>query len=213
MKEGLKSAKISLSRDGTVTVTNSYTSKSHQFYGNSYNNGYNFGYAAGKKAGQAAPSRGGCFEQGTLITLSNGTTIPIENIKIGDKVISYNELTSEFEISEVTDTIIWHNTINMIKLSFDNNKELIMTACHPILTTDGWKSLDYETALSEHQIYTEDIEIGQSVITEKGNIKITNIEYLDDIPNHDTYNITVPKNNTYLANGYVVHNKSIMQGT
>ena len=136
MKEGLKSAKISLSRDGTVTVTNSYTSKSHQFYVNSYNNGYNFGYAAGKRAAKPS-SGGGCFEQGTLITLSDGTTIPIENIKIGDKIISYNELTSEFEISEVTDTIVWHNTINMVKLYFEDGNILIMTACHPILTTDG----------------------------------------------------------------------------
>ena len=63
-------------------------------------------------------------------------------------------------------------------------------------------------ALKEHRIYTDDIKIGQIVITNNGNIKITNIEYLEDIPDHDTYNITVPKNNTYLANGCVVHNAS-----
>ena len=84
-----------------------------------------------------------------------------------------------------------------------------MTACHPILTTDGWKSLDREMALKEHLIYTEDIEVGQKVITKTGNIKIIHIEYLEDIPNRDTYNITVPKNNTYLANGFVVHNALI----
>ena len=139
--EGLKSAKISLSKNGTVTVSNSSTSKSQQFYANSYNNGYYVGLSEGKRY---TPPPGGCFEAGTLITMADGTMIPIEQVQSGDYIISYNESSTKFEISEVTDTIIWHNTINMIKLSFDNNKELIMTACHPILTTDGWKSLDYE---------------------------------------------------------------------
>ena len=97
----------------------------------------------------------------------------------------------------------------MVKLYFEDGNILIMTACHPILTTDGWKSLDHEMALKEHLIYTDDIKIGQMVVTNSGNIKITNVEYLKDIPNHDTYNITVPKNNTYLANGFVVHNALI----
>ena len=214
MVAGISRANISLSDNGTVTVSNSLTSKSVTIYSHSYNAGYNkglkVGYEMGKKVNNYSDSTG-CFERGTLITMADYTNKSIEDIEIGDFVLSYNEYTKSIEPAIVTNTIIWHNTIKMIKIYLDNGTYLHMTAGHPVLTTDGWKSVDQIGALKECCITTEPIEIGQKVMTQNGLSTIVNIEFIRDIPNHDTYNITVPGNNTYFANGSIVHNILVKQ--
>ena len=62
-------------------------------------------------------------------------------------------------------------------------------------------------ALYEHKIETKPIEIGQVVICFNNQEKIIKeIVWLEDTENHDTYNITVPNNHTYIVNECVVHN-------
>lgn len=149
---------------------------------------------------------GGCFEKGTKILMIDGSEKNIENIEIGDMVITYNEDTKEFEPGEVVDTFIKHNTIEMLDIYFENNIHLGITACHPILTDEGWKSLNQEVALFEHKIITEPLSINQIAIGYMSLNKILKIDWRADQPNLDTYNITVENNHTYIANNIVVHN-------
>ena len=148
----------------------------------------------------------GCFDAGTKIIMADGLLKNIEDIQVGELVIAYNELTKELEIQAVTAFMIHHNTTGMVNIYLENGLILGMTASHPILTTTGWKSLNYEIALEEHEMETEPIEIGQEVILAVGTSKVTKIEYRKDIENYDTYNITVSEAHTYIANGIIVHN-------
>lgn len=152
-------------------------------------------------------SAGGCFDSGTKILMADGTEKNIEDIVIGDIIIAYNEKENIFEFQKVINTMIHHNTIEMIDLYLDDGTHIGMTACHPILTTDGWKSLNHDIALLEHWIETTPIEIGQKVICKDGILKeIIKIEYRKNIENYNTYNISVGSVHTYIANGIIVHN-------
>lgn len=148
---------------------------------------------------------GGCFDAGTQITMANGTTKNIEDVKTGEYVMSYNEVTGTYEPCKVTGTLTHHNTTNMLDIYLSDGTHIGATACHPILTNEGWASLDKENALREHWIDTVDLKVGQTIVGHD-NATITKIVWRDNVANYDTYNITVSKNHTYIANDCVVHN-------
>lgn len=155
-------------------------------------------------------NKGGCFAPGTQITMADFTTKNIEDIKVGDFVLAYNEINKTFESKRVAYSFAHYNTTEMLDIYLSNGTILQATACHPILTTEGWKSLNYEIALFEHEIETSPLKIGQKVICQNDeNIFITNIIWKKDIPHFTTYNITVEDIHTYIANGIIVHNMSM----
>lgn len=109
------------------------------------------GYTHEKKnSGGGGSSGGGCFVAGTRITMANGSIQYIENIKIGDMVMAYNDETQEFEPREVTKSYIHHDTPAVINVYFEDGTVLGMTPGHPLLSTKGWKSRDIENSLYEH---------------------------------------------------------------
>ena len=75
----------------------------------------------------------GCVYKDTLITLANGETIPINTIKSGTYIMTYNETTKEVEINKVSKVICQTLDKNWVKLVFDTT-ELICTADHKIYT-------------------------------------------------------------------------------
>lgn len=65
-------------------------------------------------------------------------SVPIEQISIGDEVLSFNEKTGKKETKKVTGT---SNLIDndLIRLVFSNGNELVLTSNHPIYVHDsGW---------------------------------------------------------------------------
>jgi len=77
-----------------------------------------------------------CFVAGTLV---DGR--PIETLKIGDYVRSYNHLTNQIEMREILH-VFKHNAHNLIKVSTDNGKNIISTANHPYFTLTGYVKAD-----------------------------------------------------------------------
>jgi hypothetical protein len=78
-----------------------------------------------------------CLAGNTTIQLVNGMKA-IKNINVGDRVISYNTVTKQFE----HDTVLkLHKNISphekMYLLEFDDGSQLEITGNHKILTTDG----------------------------------------------------------------------------
>jgi hypothetical protein len=76
------------------------------------------------------------------ITREKLIPISIRDIKIGDKVLSYNETTGKKEIKEVTKTFV-RSSLDLIELIFSNGNRLECTREHPIaVIIDGslhWK--------------------------------------------------------------------------
>ena len=45
---------------------------------------------------------GGCFAKGTLITVADGTQIPVENLKEGDNIIVFNHTTGDIDVAPIS---------------------------------------------------------------------------------------------------------------
>jgi hypothetical protein len=73
-----------------------------------------------------------CFVAGSLVD-----GIPIEQIKVGDYVTSFNEKTNQIEIQKVLAVSKKRIESNLYKVLV-NGKQIICTADHPFFTRQGW---------------------------------------------------------------------------
>ena len=152
-----------------------------------------------------------CVLKGTLITLENDETIKIENLKVGQKILSYSiediENTPDIEkldkniINEFDGYFSYQIIKNIWKTPLEEyyniNNSLFITGDHYIFSKRGneysWKEV-------------EKIEIGDflfksdNVFEEITSIKIINIEPTN------FYNLEVNSIYTYFSNGYLIHN-------
>ena len=70
--------------------------------------------------------RDGCFVAGTPVWMGDGTTQPIEQVKVGDTVLSKNEKTGEVAAKKVLHTNVRHD-IWTRKLTFEGGNVLETT--------------------------------------------------------------------------------------
>lgn len=82
----------------------------------------------------------GCLEKNSIIQLYNGEEKQINQIKIGEKIRSFDGL--NYVVDEVVRVIVKpvHEKLKWLTLSFDNGKKLTCTEDHLILTNNGWKA-------------------------------------------------------------------------
>lgn len=133
-----------------------------------------------------------CFAAGTKVAMADGTYKPIEDIKIGDIVKSYDEQTKSFVKATVTDSYsfepesMWDNYYIII------NGKLKVTPDHMIIINGEWKEAC-------------ELNIGDALFSiENKEICITSLERVyKQIP---TYNIELDEYHTFFAEGFLVHN-------
>ena len=83
----------------------------------------------------------GCFHNNQLVKLEN-TSKPIKDIKIGEKVISFNVTTKKDEIKRVINTFRYDISEEVIKVTLNNGKEIIATKIKPItMAISAWLAL------------------------------------------------------------------------
>ena len=150
-----------------------------------------------------------CFESGTQVQYTlDGKTKNIEDFKKGDKIISYNINKKEFYEAICNGLIVNKNTIHIAKVILEDETYVVMNEYHPILTKDGFHSI---TCYKGY----DPLYIGDMVVTTQGLKEIINIERtwlkeplitynLDVIDINENNDIDI--NDTYIANGMVVHN-------
>lgn len=81
-----------------------------------------------------------CLAPGTLIQTPTGQ-VPIETLKPGDKVMSFNEQTKEFIIDEVIKlhtNLPKSNSAEMYEFEMEDGSKIQITGNHKMLTDDGW---------------------------------------------------------------------------
>ncbi len=174
------------------------------------------GCAAGQGCADVDPSEGtlyqcrqippSCFLAGTAITMSDGSSKPIEEIKVGDQVRSFDEITGQFVQG------------NVVGLRGDDTTEYILlngttkvTANHRFYVPLSSKAVMMSTRLSSDVYGGEWIEIGKlrpgaMLLDQNGKlIEIKSIERIKD--SAPVFNFQVSPYPTYIANGIVVHNR------
>ena len=89
-----------------------------------------------------------CFVKGTLV---DGT--PIEDIKVGDLIRSYNEVTKQIEFKKVTNIFKKERKEQLVKVKFNNNV-IQCTTSHLFMTKNhGW--VKAKDLTNEHEILWE----------------------------------------------------------
>ena len=161
------------------------------------------------KSDYGGDSGGSCFLPGTLITLANGSQIPIENVKVGDKIFSYDKNLKPV-ITEVLETESPIRDYYYI-ITFENGKELKVTDEHPLYIKsnkyEGWGSIIPEATMNDAGMKTKKIKTGDYILNiEKKWIKIIDIKHINE--KVQTYNLkSVSKTKTFFAEGFLAHNK------
>ena len=142
--------------------------------------------------GSNGENGGGCFIAGTMILMADGNSMAIENITLGDRVITFGEDNefSEGEVKWVMEPI--EKTVYVL------NDTIQVSGEHPFWTPDGWvKATDLASgdryyAFDETGIHLEEL---------------TSVWYSPEAVT--VYNFHVEGDETYIADGAMVHNKVI----
>jgi len=160
---------------------------------------------------RSEPGLNGCFAEGTLITMSDGSEKEIQDVKVGDMVLTYNFKTSKLEPKKVLQKI---NPIRneIITIEFDNGVKNTNTTDHPYFVENKkWSSFSPELTFKNYDFTVNQIEKGDScfyILNEKlVKVKIVSFEVTNS--SIKTYNLSdVEDNNNFFANGILVHNKN-----
>ena len=141
-----------------------------------------------------------CFVKGSQVTTSlDGVTKNIEDLKVGEQIVIYNEDEKKFELSTVSDIPRNNNVTDKATIVLENGITIEMNAYHPLLTIEGYHSLTGHEGLP--LLTDKDI-----LVTINGEIKIKQIvrETIEPIT---MYNLSVNgEHHNYVVNSVVAHN-------
>ena len=136
----------------------------------------------------------GCFMAGTLVNTKEGLK-PIEEVKIGEYVMSRNEESGETSYKKVTDTLI-RSTYNICTIELENGKIKSNTG-HLFMVKDKWWKAAAELKAGDI-LETADgkCKVVKSITVEEKGYPVT------------TYNLSVEDNHTFFVGklGVLTHN-------
>ena len=132
------------------------------------------------------------FVAGTLVMTKQGLKA-IEEIQVGDQVLSYNDNLEIFEYNDVVE--VYNNETTELCHIHTENEEIVCTPNHSVLTTEGWKNAGELTAKD-------------SIKTSTGFAKVKSIEIEQLKEKISVYNLNVLGYHTYVVGEslIIVHN-------
>lgn len=148
-----------------------------------------------------------CFMPGTLISMTDGSVKAIENIEIGDLVVSYNEDSGELIENAVARIVNPFRKV-IYEIITDDSTSIKLTADHPLYVDGkGWSAIDSEAASSAYKIEVLKLEDGDILIGNSGNKRVSKISLLEGIESV-TYSLGLTNSQypSYFANGVLSHN-------
>ncbi|WP_299242212.1 hypothetical protein [uncultured Aquimarina sp.] len=145
-----------------------------------------------------------CFAAGTMITMTDTTQKPIELLKIGDEVVSY-DIEAKTYITAVIEEVAHPIHSNLVTIIFDDQSEIICTDDHPLLIANGaWVSYNPSKTIKDydydqvHQLKIGDVLQGNDKQQTVASIKTT-------VEAQPTYTIVrLDKGTNFIANNIVV---------
>ncbi len=153
-----------------------------------------------------------CFVAGTKISMADGSLKNIEDVSVGDIVLTVNMDTMEVEPNRVLELAspVHEDMVNLVFEDSENTN----TFDHPYFVKGkGWCS--YKPVLTQRRygIQADQLEVGDIcfVLDQNKNLKETCLVGIkEELGNVQTYNLyEVEDNHNFFANGVLVHNKEI----
>ncbi len=128
------------------------------------------------------------FLAGTPILMNDGSSRPIEGLKVGDGVKAYDVKTGALVDNNVTQVYV-HETNNYLVI----NGKIKVTKTHPMYSRGEWVEVGR-------------LKVGDTLTDDQSRpVPIYSIQEVDETVK--VYNLEVSPDNTYIASGIVAHNK------
>ena len=145
----------------------------------------------GKVADAMGDDSGTCFPGSVKVLMADGTEKVIEDVRVGDEVVSVDVLTGSVHTAEVVDL---HN--HLVGTDIVEVNGVAMTTNHPIWVNDGW-------------VLGEDIKIGDTIHQMKSSWSepvpglVTSVVRIPkaELGEFSVYNIFVAEHGNYVAGG------------
>ncbi|HOW35447.1 MAG TPA: Hint domain-containing protein [Candidatus Omnitrophota bacterium] len=134
---------------------------------------------------------GGCFLPNTQITMADGSKKPIQEIAVGDKVLSFDEKSKQLVPGTVSLVFIHQQDTDEFLIINDN---VFVTKIHAFYTNGEWAPIGK-------------MKVGDFIT--KSDLTATPIKDIKQIKSDSkftTYNFEVKEYFNYIAEGYIVHN-------
>jgi Hom_end-associated Hint len=169
-----------------------------------------------------ADSSSSCFLAGTPVTMSDGGLKPIEAIAVGDWVMGRDGRSNRVVGIE-------RPRLGGRSVFGFNGARPFVTAEHPFLGAAGWRAIDPRATAVENpelkvaRLVVGDVlavmrplaaDLGQGAaalaaepVMQRALVAISSIEEIRPAPDTLVYNLLLDGDHTYVADGYVVHNK------
>jgi predicted phage tail protein len=136
-----------------------------------------------------AGAGGGCFARGTQVQLEHGKTVAIEDIKVGDEILSFDE-EGNLHVAKVEKLHV-HAPLPILRVKFWRGEVFI--------TPNHWVLNQYSSFVEIQTLSIED-----ALVDGMGHLRpIISFESAGVEP---VYNLTVEKYHTFIANNIRVHN-------
>lgn len=131
-----------------------------------------------------------CLPAGQQVQMSDGTNKNIEDVKVGDKVLS-------LEYAKIVSTGVTniHSMMcdKLLKITLDDDRSIILTPNHPLFTAMGWQE-------------PKDLMVGENVAcNEDNNIIWLSIKSIEELDGERVYNLST-ENHTFVAQNIITHN-------
>ena len=138
-----------------------------------------------------------CFIPDALVTMADGSTKRIQDVVVGDSIKGRSG----------TNTVLENNVSRVeARLYAMNSYSHFVTDTHPFLTTEGWKSFNPAVTNEMHPgLDVTKLEVGDELVTEAGTEILSRASKLYKMT--PIFNLNVDGDDTYIVNGFVVHNK------
>tara|TARA_B100001123_G_scaffold449011_1_gene612524 strand:+ start:307 stop:1578 length:1272 start_codon:yes stop_codon:yes gene_type:complete len=146
-------------------------------------------------------SCGSCLAPDMEVTLANSAKKEIRHIKAGDLVKTVN---GDATVAEVV-IKDWP----VLTLYSINGGLLELTADHPVMTTTGWRAVDYNSAQADSMkkyelLNVPTLKVGDVLVTMDGEVTIESIEPMETRQNAQTYNLRLEGGDSFYAGGVLV---------
>lgn len=81
-----------------------------------------------------------CLTNDSKLLLENGKYTPIANIKVGTRLIAFDDTTGVKKVATV-ESVMSFLPKELFRVETENNKVFYATSDHQVLTTRGWKTI------------------------------------------------------------------------
>lgn len=151
-------------------------------------------YFVGDLGSVAMGIHNACFVAGTQVAISNAEFKNIEDVVVGDEVLSYNVELNEY-VSSIVGEVSSHEVNEVIKLTINSSDVIVCTPEHPFFV----RNKGFQMA--------KNLEIGDELLNVGGTSSIVSgKETLNET--HTVYNLhNVKEQENFFVNNVLVHNK------